>query len=152
MKHILNFQIDLRHKYETCVEAKLTRSCFQTIKRNIKPLDLIHNDICDFKSIQTRDGNKYFITFIDDCSKYCYVYLLKSKDETLEKFILYRNEVENHLNRKIKELRRTAVVSMLFRLSQVTAPYSPQPNEIAERKNRTLKEMMNAMLISSELS
>ena len=102
MKHILNFQIDLRHKYETCVEAKRTRSSFQTIKRNTKPLDLIHNDIYYFKSIQTRGGNKYFITFIDDCTKYCYVYLLKSKDEALKKFILYKNEVENQLNRKSK--------------------------------------------------
>ena len=88
MKHIPNFQIDLRHKCETCVEEKRTRSSFQTIKRNIEPLDLIHNDIYDFKSIQTRGGNKYFITFINDCTKYCYVYLLKSKDEALEKFIL----------------------------------------------------------------
>ena len=102
MKYIPNFQIDLKHKCETCVEAKLTRSSFQIIKRYTQPLDLIHSDICDFKSIQTRGGNKYFITFINDCTKYCYVCLLKSKDEALEKFILYKNEVENQLNRKIK--------------------------------------------------
>ena len=35
MKHIPNFQIDLEHKCETCVEAKLTMSSFQIIKRNI---------------------------------------------------------------------------------------------------------------------
>ena len=90
MKHIPNFQINLKHKCETCVEAKLTRLSFQIIKRNTEQLDLIHSDICDFKSIQTRGGNKYFITVIDDCTKYCYVYLLKSKDEVLEKFILYK--------------------------------------------------------------
>ena len=28
-------------------------------------------------------------------TKYCYVYLLKSKDEAIEKFVLYKNEVEN---------------------------------------------------------
>ena len=161
MKHIPNFQIDLKHKCETCVEAKLTRSSFQIIKRYTQPLDLIHSDICDFKSIQTRGGNKYFITFIDDCTKYCYVYLLKSKDEALDKFILYKNEVENQLNRKIKELRSDRggeyVVPFMSLceqsgiIHQVTAPYSPQSNGIAERKNRTLKEMMNAMLISSGL-
>ncbi|GKE73079.1 retrotransposon protein, putative, ty1-copia subclass, partial [Tanacetum coccineum] len=45
-----------------------------------------------------------------------------------------------------KELKLTNV------LHQFTAPYSPQQNGIAERKNHTLKEMVNAMLISSGLS
>ena len=142
IKHIPNFQIDWKHKCETCVKAKLTRSFFQIIKRNTEPLDLIHNDICDFKSIQTRAGNKYIITFIDDCTKYCYVYLLKSKYEALKKFILYKNAVENQLNRKIKELRSDHggeyVVPFMSPceqngiIYQVTAPYSPQSNRIAE--------------------
>ena len=42
---------------------------------------------------------------MDDSTKYCYVYLLKSKDETKEKFVLYKNEVENQLNMKIEVLR-----------------------------------------------
>ena len=37
-------------------------------------------------------------------------------------------------------------------IHKVTAPYSPQQNDITDRKNRTLKEMMNAMLLSSGLS
>ena len=57
------FQIDVKHKSETSVEAKLTRSYFRSVKRNIEPLDLIHSDICDLKFVQTRGGNKYFITF-----------------------------------------------------------------------------------------
>lgn len=39
---------------------------------------------------------KYFITFIDDHSRFTYVYLLRHKFKTLEKFIAYRLEVENH--------------------------------------------------------
>ena len=34
-------------------------------------------------------------------------------------------------------------------IHEVTPPYSPESNGVAERKNRTLKEMMNAMLVSS---
>ena len=37
-------------------------------------------------------------------------------------------------------------------IHEVTPPYSPQSNGVAERKNRTLKEMMNAMLRSSGLA
>ncbi|GJV60659.1 pol polyprotein [Tanacetum coccineum] len=85
---ILNFHIDSKYKCETCVEAKLTRTSFKSVKRKTKPLDMVHTDICDLKSLPTKGGNKYFITFIDDCTKYCYVYLLKSKDEAIDKFVL----------------------------------------------------------------
>ena len=50
---------------------------------------------CDLKFVQTRSGNIYFITFVDDSTKFYYGYLLKSKHEVTEKFILYENEVEN---------------------------------------------------------
>lgn len=63
------------------MESKLTRSPFNSIERNIEPLALIHSDICDLKSIPTRGGKKYFITFIDNYMRYYYVYLLRSKYE-----------------------------------------------------------------------
>ncbi|GJV23603.1 retrovirus-related pol polyprotein from transposon TNT 1-94 [Tanacetum coccineum] len=159
---IPNFHIDSKYKCETYVEAKLTRSSFKSVKRKTEPLDMIHTDICDLKSLPTKRGNKYFITFIDDCTKYCYVYLLKSKDEAIDKFVLYKTEVENQLGLKIKVVRSDRggeYVSPFAELCakhgirhEFTAPYSPQQNGIAERKNRTLKEMVNAMLISSGLS
>ena len=102
LDHIPAFEIDSKHKCETCVEAKQTRSSFQTIERNTEPLELIHSDVCDLKFVQARGGNKYFIIFIDDSTKYCYVYLIKNKYEAIEKFILYKQEVENQLNKKIK--------------------------------------------------
>ena len=161
LDHIPNFQIDTSKKCETCVEAKLTKTSFQSIERSTEPLGLIHTDVCDLKMVQSRGGNKYFVTFVDDCTKYCYVYLLKSKDEALDKFILYKTEVENQLNKKIKVLRSDRGGEYVAPygeycaqhgiIHQTTAPYSPPSNGVAERKNRTLKEMMNAMLISSGL-
>ena len=50
-------------------------------------------------------GKKYFITFIDDCTRYCYVYLLNSQDGAIEAFKQYKIEVENQLNKKIKMIR-----------------------------------------------
>nr|GFB36417.1 60S ribosomal protein L23a [Tanacetum cinerariifolium] len=66
-----------------------------------------------------------------DCTKYCYVYLLKSKDEAIDKFVLYKTEVENQLGKRIKVVRSDRGAK-----------------RYAERKNRTLKEMVTAMLIS----
>jgi len=44
--------------------------------------------------MQTRNRKKYYITFIDDWTMYCYIYLLRSKDKVLEIFKHYKNEVE----------------------------------------------------------
>ncbi|GJS00384.1 retrovirus-related pol polyprotein from transposon TNT 1-94 [Tanacetum coccineum] len=90
------------------------------------------------------------------------MYVGKGKDEAINKFVLYKTKVENQLGRKIKVVRSDIggeYVSPFTELCakhgirhEFTAPYSPEQNGIAERKNRTLKEMVNAMLISSGLS
>lgn len=151
-----------KEKCEVCVQAKLTKSPFPHVERTTEPLGLIHTDLCDLKYVQTRGGKKYFVTFIDDCTRYCYVYLLHSKDEALDKFKEYKLEVENQLSKKIKMIRsdRGGEYNEPFNafcrehgiVHQTTAPYSPQSNGVAERKNRTLKEMMNAMLGESGLA
>ncbi|GJV68588.1 retrovirus-related pol polyprotein from transposon TNT 1-94 [Tanacetum coccineum] len=123
---IPNFHIDSKYKCETCVEAKLTRTSFKSVKRTTEPLDMIHTDICDLKSLPTKGGNKYFITFIDDCTK---------SDRGGEYVAPFAELCAKHRIRH-----------------EFTAPYSPQQNGIAERKNRTLKEMVTAMLISSGMS
>ena len=113
------------------------------------------------KSIPSRGGNKYFITFIDDGSRYCYVYLLSSKDEAGNAFKTYKAEVETQLNKKIKIIRSDKggeyefpfeeICTEFGIVHQMTAPYTPQSKGVAERKNRSLKETMNALLNSSGL-
>ena len=53
----------------------------------------------------TKGSKRYFMTFIDDCTRFCYVNLLKTKDEVLHYFKVYKAEVENQLEKKIKRLR-----------------------------------------------
>ena len=157
------FDVNIHNKCEICTESKFARQSFKSVQeRSNELLTLIHSDLCDFKAIPSRGGKNYFITFIDDCSKYCYVYLLHSKDEALNSFKTYKAEVENRLEKKIKVIRsdrggeyESAAFSDFCAqngiVHQTTAPYTPQQNGVAERKNRTLKEMINSMLNSSGL-
>ena len=68
-------------------------------------LELVHSDVYGPMSIQARGGYEYFITFIDDYSRFGYVYLMKRKSETFEKFKEFRAEVENQLGKHIKVIR-----------------------------------------------
>jgi transposase InsO family protein len=118
---------------------------------------LIHFDVCDLSGKITREGKRYFITFIDDLSKYAYIFLFRTKDEALDKFKIYKEEVEIFLDCKIKSLRSDKGGEYFNNdfhyfcknngiIPERTAPYTPQQNGVAERKNKTLTDMVNAML------
>ena len=67
-------------------------------------LELIHTDVCGPLSVRARNQHVYFITFTDDYSPYGYVYLMRQKSESFEKFKEFRQEVEKQLGREIKAL------------------------------------------------
>ncbi|KAL2249805.1 UNVERIFIED_CONTAM: Retrovirus-related Pol polyprotein from transposon TNT 1-94, partial [Sesamum indicum] len=154
--------IERNHKCQVCVEAKQVRKPYQSIERDSEILDLVHTDICEFNGVLTRDHKRYFITFIDDCSRNCYVFLMKNKDEALDKFILFKNEAETQTGKKLKRLRSDRgeeYESSKFNeycqtfgiIHEETPPYSPSSNGMAERKNRTFKDMINSFLLTSGL-
>ena len=67
-------------------------------------LELLHSDVFGFMSTQAKGGYEYFITFTDDYSRFVYVYLMKQKSKTFEKFKEFKAEVENQLGKHIKAI------------------------------------------------
>lgn len=82
----------------------MTKKPFPRNERTSTLLGLVHSDICELNGHLTRGGNRYFITFIDDYSRFTHVYLLKTKDQAFEMFKCYKALVENKLEKKIKIL------------------------------------------------
>nr|CAI44606.1 P0650D04.10 [Oryza sativa Japonica Group] len=150
-------------KCHSCVQSKQPRKPHKAAEeRNLAPLELLHSDLCEMNGVLTKGEKRYFMTLIDDATRFCYVYLLKTKDEALDYFKIYKAEVENQLDRKIKRLRSDRdgeFFSNEFDLfceehgiiHERTPPYSPESNGIAERKNRTLTDLVNAMLDTAGL-
>ena len=91
---------------EPCLMGKMTKTPFsRTMERATDLLEIIHTDVCGPMSVEACGGYCYFLTFTDDLRRYGYIYLMKHKSETFEKFKEFQSEVENHRYKKIKFLR-----------------------------------------------
>ena len=100
---ILKFDLVKGSKCQVCVQSKQPCKPHKAAEaRNLAPLHLVHSDLCEMNGILTKGSKQYFINFIDDSTRFWYVYLLKSKDEALHYFKTHKAEVENQLERKIK--------------------------------------------------
>ena len=113
-----------------------------------EPLEHVHSDLCGPMNVRARGGYEYFINFIDDYSRYGYIYLMHHKSEALEKFKEFKTEVENQLGKTIKTLRSDRggeYMDLKFQdymiehgiKSQLSAPSTPQQNGVSERRNIT---------------
>ena len=91
---------------ETCVDyikGKQINKSRKNANRSSNILEIIHTNICC--PDMDMPGKKYFITFIDDYSRYMYVYLLHNKYEALDAFKVFKAEVENQCRKQIQIVR-----------------------------------------------
>ncbi|RVW26923.1 Retrovirus-related Pol polyprotein from transposon TNT 1-94 [Vitis vinifera] len=158
--------------FETCVDyikGKQTNKSKRGATRSSVILDIIHTDICSLD--MDSHGQKYFISFIDDFSRYMYLYILHNKNEALEAFKVFKAEVEKQCGKQIKIMRSDRGGEYYGRYLEdgqspgpfakflqehgIVAQYimlgSPDQNGVAERRNRTLLDMVRSMLSSLKL-
>ncbi|XP_068657835.1 uncharacterized protein [Aristolochia californica] len=158
--------------FETCVDCikgKQTNNSKKGANRSSAILEIIHTDICS----QDMDshGQKYFISFMDDYSRYMYLYMLSNKNEALDAFKIFKAEVETQCGKKIEIVRSVRGGENYGRytengqalgpfakflqehgiVAQYTMPSSPDQNGVAEIRNRTLLGMVQSMLSNSNL-
>ena len=159
--------------FETCVDCikgKQINKSKKGAKRSSDILKIIHTNICS--SNMDSYGKKYFISFIDDYSRYMYLYLLHNKSEALDAFKIFKVEVEKQCGKQIKIVRSDRGGEYYGRYTedgQVPGPFakflqesgivaqytmlsSPDQNGVVERRNRTLLDMVRSMLSNFNLS
>ena len=91
---------------EVCKFAKHTRLPFVTSNSKSSTIfELVHSDVWGPAPVDSYNGFKYFVIFIDDFSRLTYIYLLKQKGEIFSHFQDFSNLVENQYNTTIKVLR-----------------------------------------------
>ena len=155
---IHSFGLESFEACESCLLGKMTKAPFAGhSERASDLLGLIHIHVCRPISSISRGGYQYFITFTDEFSRYCYIYLMRHKSKSFEKFKLLKNEVHNQLGKNIKTLRFDRGGEYLSQnfddhlkdcgiVSQLTPPGTPQWNGVSERRNRNLLDMVRSMM------
>ena len=130
--------------------------------RATEKLQLIHADICGPVTPTSNSKKRYFLCFIDDFSRKVWVYFLVNKSEALHSFKCFKNLVEKETGMYIKCLRTDRGGEFNSRefkefckrsdiKRQLTAAFTPQQNGVAERKNRTVMNMVRSMLSEKKI-
>jgi len=157
------FDFEPYETYRSCLLENMTNTAFtEKGEKDSDLLGLMNTDVCGPLNTLARGGFHYFITFTDDFSRFGYVYLMKHKYELFTLFKEFQNEVENQLGKKINLLRSDRggeYLSLEFDnhikecgiLSQLTPPGMPQWNDVYERRNRTLLDMVQSMMSHDDL-
>lgn len=146
--------------------------------RSSNILELVHSDVNGPLDTASLGGSRYFITFIDDFSKWTVVYTMRKKSDSFNCFKIYHKYAEVHTGRQMNKLnviRRSnkteeqikalrtdnggEYISNQFKdyllehgiSHQLTVAYTPQQNGVAERMNRTLVDLVRSMIHSAGL-
>ncbi len=146
--------------------------------RAARLLELVDSDVNGPLEVPSLGGSRYFVTFIDDFSRWTSLYTMKDKSETFDCFKKYHSHAERHTGAKIRSVnvirrtRKTAEELKELRADnggeylsnefksyledhgiqhQLTIAYTPQQNGVAERMNRTLVDCVRSLLHTTKL-
>ena len=150
---------------ESCAQGKLHRSPFPITGGNRAKalLELVHSDVCRNINVKSLSGAEYFLTFIDDKTRFVWVYILKHKSQVFQYFKEWKAMVERETGRALKTLRfdnggeyTSSEFQLYLKKEGITHEFtvlrSPEQNGVAERLNRTLLEAVRSMLVGAQLS
>ncbi|KAI0993210.1 hypothetical protein K3495_g14974 [Podosphaera aphanis] len=121
--------------------------------------EYIHSDLCGPFPTPSFGNFLYYISFVDDATRYCSVALLKTKSDAANAVIQYITKLETQFNIKTKSIRTdnggeyvSEKLTNYFKQKGINhyliPPYSPESNGVAERLNHSIGEGVRAILLS----
>jgi hypothetical protein len=122
--------------------------------------DIIHCDIWGPFSVNSINGSRFFLTIVDDHSRFTWVYLMHNKSQTNSIIQSFFSYVETQFQTSIKCLRSdngvefnmSAFFSSKGVLHQQSCVATPQQNAVVERKHQHLLNIAQALRFQSNLA
>lgn len=150
-------------KCNICIVAKSHRTSYlPSMNKSIIPFALVHSDVWGPSPIYTGSGIRWFVTFIDDCTRMTWLYLLKHKDDVFSVFEFFHAMIQTQFSAKLQVIcsdNGGEYVNQRFLtyfnhhglIHETSCPQTPQQNGVAEWKNRHILETARALLHRSHV-
>ncbi|KAI0508127.1 hypothetical protein KFK09_014261 [Dendrobium nobile] len=147
----------------SCRLAKSQRLPFaRSISCTSQPFDLLHSDVWGPAPVTSVQGARYYISFINDFSKFCWVYPLVNKSDAFFKFQEFNTMIIRQFNAKLKIFRSDGggefinnkffnLFKQLGIIHQYSCAHTPPQNGVAERKHKHILETIRSLLIEANL-
>ncbi|RDX86207.1 hypothetical protein CR513_32480, partial [Mucuna pruriens] len=169
-KNIMMLRKSLLNERNQYIQIFVLDIKIEGTERDKNVLELIYTNICGPFPTTSWNGKQYFITFIDDYSRYDYLYLIHKKSQSLHVLKSFKAEVEFQLRKKIKVVKsdcggeyygrydgsreqHPGPFSIFLKECEIVLQYTmsgkPSMNSVVERRNRTLKDIMRKALKTS---
>ncbi|XP_071695902.1 uncharacterized protein [Rutidosis leptorrhynchoides] len=150
-------------KCETCIQAKSHQNSYKTSNtKTERPFALVHSDVWGPARVNGGHNFRYFLLFIDDCTRMTWTFFKKNKYEVFDKFTMFFNMIQTQFKSTIQILRSdnggefvNSQMSLFCEkhgiIHQTTCPHTPPQNGVVEMKNRILLEITRALMIESNV-
>ncbi len=159
----------LDHQYvfnKTCESCALAKAHTLPFSRSLNhassAFDIVHSDVWGPPRVGSLTGKRYYVSFVDDWSRFTWIYFLHRKSEVMQVFKQFHAMVCTQFNKKIKILRSDSggeYIPKEFKaflasegvVHQCSCTEQPQQNGVAERKHRHIQEMARALRLHANL-
>lgn len=149
------------HYYHSCLCTKSIRLPFTTISlKSHTPLELIYTNVWGPSPLESIDKHRYYVIFVDQFSKYTWLYPIKNKSDVLQAFSTFKSTVENFFQTTIKSVYSDdggefLTVKQFLNYHGIqhflSPPYIPQRVAQAERKHHYIIETAQTLLHQASL-
>ncbi|PNY03792.1 ubiquitin carboxyl-terminal hydrolase 12-like protein [Trifolium pratense] len=147
---------------ESCLLGKHVQVSFPSSanKRSMSSFDTVHSDIWGPSQVPSNLGYRYYVTFIDDFSRYTWMTLLKNCSELFSAFQTFYSEIKTQFGKTIRILRSDNAKEYFSKqfnsflasqgiIHQCSCPHTPQQNGVADWKHRHIVDTSRTLLINA---
>ncbi|KAM1547885.1 hypothetical protein ACFX1Z_009145 [Malus domestica] len=148
---------------QSCMEEKFAKLPLQSVStRSVIPFEVIHSDLWGPTPCISIDGFRYYAIFVDECTRFCWMFTLLNKLDLHSVFATFYQFVYTQCSAKIKILQNDGggeYIGHTFQsflttngiVHQKSCPYTPEQNGLAERKHKHIVETAITLLQNAKL-